>query len=155
MPNKIKKEYSIMRIAIGSDHRGFDLKQKVMKMLVDNNYIYNDFGSYDEEPVDYPNLAFEVARAVAKGDFDKGILICSTGIGMSIAANKVKGIRAALCCNNFSALRSRKHNDANILCLGSEIVKGEYNQIVNSFLNENFEGGRHKRRIDEIRVMED
>lgn len=155
MSYKIEKEYSIMRIAIGSDHRGFGLKQKVIKMLVDNNYMYNDFGSYDEEPVDYPNIALEVARAIAKDDFDRGILICSTGIGMSIAANKIKGIRAALCCNKFSALRSRNHNDANILCLGAEIVKGEYIQIVNSFLKEKFEGGRHERRIDEVRIMEE
>lgn len=143
-----------MRIAIGSDHRGFVLKQKIIKMLADSGYSYEDFGCYDEEPVDYPNIALEVARAVKKGGFERGILICSTGIGMSIVANKIKGIRAALCCNAFSALRARRHNDANILCLGTEVIKDEYDEIVNSFLTGEFEGGRHQRRLYEIEVME-
>ena len=143
-----------MRIAIGSDHRGFGVKQKIIKMLADLGYNYEDFGCYNEEPVDYPDIALEVARAVIKGGFERGILICSTGIGMSIAANKVKGIRAALCCNVFSALRARRHNDANILCLGAEVIKDGYDEIVSSFLTGEFEGGRHQRRLDKIEVLE-
>ena len=143
-----------MRIAIGSDHRGFGLKQKIIKMLADSGYNYEDFGCYNEEPVDYPDIALEVARAVIRGGFERGILICSTGIGMSIAANKIKGIRAALCCNVFSALRARRHNDANILCLGAEVIKDGYDEIVSSFLTVEFEGGRHQRRLDKIEVLE-
>lgn len=140
-----------MRIAIGSDHRGFGLKQKIVKMLADSGHTYEDFGCYNEESVDYPDIALAVAGAVAKGGFERGILICSTGIGMSIAANKVKGIRAALCSDAFSALRARKHNDANILCLGAE---GKYSEIISSFLTGEFEGGRHQKRLDKIEVIE-
>lgn len=143
-----------MRIAIGSDHRGLELKQKIAKMLDDSGYEYKDFGCFSEEPVDYPDIALEVAGAVVKGGFERGVLICSTGVGMSIAANKVKGIRAALCCDAFSALRARKHNDANILCLGAEVVKEKYYEIVSSFLEGEFEGGRHQRRLGKIEAME-
>ena len=143
-----------MRIAIGSDHRGSGLKQKIIKMLDDSGYSYEDFGCYNEEPVDYPDFALEVARAVIRGGFERGILICSTGIGMNIAANKIKGIRAALCRNVFSALRARRHNDANILCLGAELVKDGYDEIVGSFMTAEFEGGRHQRRLDKIEVLE-
>jgi ribose 5-phosphate isomerase B len=142
-----------MRIAIGSDHRGFKLKQAIIKMLTDAGHSYHDFGCYSEEPVDYPDVAQEVAQAVAKGDFERGILICSTGIGMCIAANKVCGIRAAMCCNSFHALRARKHNDANILCLGGEVAE-QLAEIVNIFITEKFEGGRHQRRLDKIKAME-
>jgi ribose 5-phosphate isomerase B len=143
-----------MRIAIGSDHRGFKLKKIIIEILAVEGYSYNDFGCFNEEPVDYPNIALEVARVVMKGGYNMGILICSTGIGMSIAANKIKGIRAAVCCDSFSTLRARKHNDANILCLGAEVVKDGYTEIVNNFLACEFEGGRHQRRLDEIAVME-
>lgn len=143
-----------MYIAIGSDHRGFGLKQNIIEMLADAGYSYKDLGCYDKEPVDYPNVALEVARAVVKGGFNRGILICSTGIGMSIAANKIQGIRAALCCNAFSTLRARRHNDANILCLGAEVLKDGYTEIVSNFLKGEFEGGRHQKRLDEIEVME-
>ena len=144
----------MMRITIGSDHRGLEIKQMIAKMLDDSGYEYKDFGSYNEEPVDYPDIALEVAGAVVKGGFERGILICSTGIGMNITANKVKGIRAALCCDAFSTLRSRKHNDANILCLGAEVVKEGYCEIVSSFLEGEFEGGRHQRRLDKIKLLE-
>jgi len=144
----------MMRIAIGSDHRGLELKQKIAKMLADSGYKCKDFGCFSEESVDYPDVVLEVTGAVVKGGFERGVLICSTGIGMSIAANKVKGIRAALCCDAFSALRARKHNDANILCLGAEVVKEGYCEIVSSFLEGEFEGGRHQRRLDKIKVME-
>lgn len=142
-----------MRIAIGSDHRGFKLKQSVIKLITDAGYSYEDFGSYTTEPVDYPDIARNVAEAVAKGDFERGVLICSTGIGMCIAANKVKGIRAALCYDNFCATRARQHNDANILCLGAEKQK-RVAEIVTTFLTSEFEDGRHQRRLDKIKAME-
>ncbi len=105
--------------------------------------------------MDYPDIAREVAYAVAKGEFERGILICSTGIGMCIAANKVRGIRAALCCDSLCATRARQHNDANILCLAAEL-KGELlAEIIKVFLTEKFEGGRHQRRLDKIKAMED
>ena len=143
-----------MRIAIGCDHRGLELKQFIMKLVTEMGHSYKDFGSYTTEPVDYPDIAKEVAGAVASGEFERGILICDTGIGMSIAANKVKGIRAALCCDAFSARRARQHNDANILCLGAEVEQGQIAETVNAFLAGKFEGGRHQRRVDKIRAIE-
>jgi len=143
-----------MNIAIGNDHRGFKLKQVIVKILSDLGHKYQDFGSYDEESIDYPDIAKEVARVVAKGDFEKGMLICSTGIGMCIAANKVCGIRAALCCDSFCTLRARQHNDANILCLASELKRELLVEIINNFINGQFEGGRHQRRLDKIKAME-
>lgn len=144
-----------MRIAIGSDHRGFKLKQTIVKMLDDAGHSYHDFGGYTDESVDYPDIAKDVAQEVVKGDFERGILICSTGIGMCIAANKVPGIMAALCYDTFCATRARRHNDANILCLGGEVEVRQLAEIVKIFLTEKFEGGRHQRRIDKIRAMED
>jgi len=143
-----------MRIAIGSDHRGFKLKQEIIGLLEDAAHRYKDCGCYDESSVDYPDIAKEVAQAVAGGGFEMGILICSTGIGMSIAANKVKGIRAALCCDAFNAARARMHNDANILCLGADTSVDKYKEIVAAFLDTEFEGGRHQRRIEKIKAME-
>jgi ribose 5-phosphate isomerase B len=143
-----------MRVAIGADHRGFRLKQEIAGLLAESGYDYKDFGSFSEQPVDYPDVAREVAQAVAKGEFDRGILICSTGIGVCIAANKVKGIRAALCCDSFCAARARQHNDANILCLAAEQKKETLAEMVRAFLTEKFEGGRHQRRIDKIKAME-
>jgi len=145
-----------MRIAIGCDHRGLDLKQSIINLLEETGHSYEDFGSYTTESVDFPDFAQKVAEAVARGDFERGILICDTGIGMSMAANKVRGIRAALCCNTFSARRARQHNDANILCLGASEgqVKEPVSEILDAFLNTEFEGGRHQRRIDKIKAME-
>jgi ribose 5-phosphate isomerase B len=143
-----------MRIAIGCDHRGLELKKQIMELVEGAGHSYNDLGCYSEEPVDYPDIAREVAQAVAGGDYNMGIIICSTGIGVSIAANKVKGIRAALCCDAFNALRARQHNDANVLCLGAGIDKGLLEEIVTNFLEGSFEGGRHQRRIDKITAME-
>ncbi|MFC1985099.1 ribose 5-phosphate isomerase B [Chloroflexota bacterium] len=143
-----------MRTAIGCDHRGLNLKQSVMELITDAGHSYEDFGVYTTDPIDYPDIAQKVAEAVAKGDFDRGILICSTGIGMCIAANKVKGIRAALCHNTFSACRARQHNDANILCLGAEEEQEQMPEIVKAFLTCEFEGGRHQRRLDKIRDLE-
>ena len=113
-----------------------------------------DLGCYTADPVDYPDIAQKVAERVAKGDFECGILICDTGIGMSIAANKVKGIRAALCHDAFSARRARQHNDANILCLGAGREQEGIAEIVQAYLNTEFEGRRHQRRVDKIKAME-
>jgi len=144
-----------MRIAIGCDHRGLELKQFIIKLLNQTEHSYEDFGSYTADPADYPDIARKVAEAVARGDFDRGILICDTGIGMSIAANKVKGIRAALCYDAFTAHRARQHTDANILCLGTRQTEDTVSEIVEVFLNTQFEGGRHQRRVDKIKAMEE
>jgi ribose 5-phosphate isomerase B len=143
-----------MKIAIGSDHRGLELKQKVIKLVTDAGNEYKDFGAYSEARVDYPNIAEAVGKAVASGQYDRGILICGTGIGMCIAANKVKGIRAGLAVNEFMALRSRQHNNANILCLGAENDESQLAQMVKAFLTTQFEGGRHQARVDEMTSME-
>ncbi len=145
-----------MRIAIGCDHWGVNLKQDIIKVITGARHSYEDFGCYTAESVDYPDIAKKVAEAVARGFFERGILICGTGIGMSIAANKVKGIRAALCHDAFSARRARQHNDANILCLGAgeEQEPEPVAEIVNVFLAYEFESGRHQRRVDKIRNME-
>lgn len=142
-------------IAIGCDHRGFGLKELIIAWLQNEGYSYQDFGCYSTEPVDYPDIAQKVGEAVASGSFDQGILICSTGIGMCIAANKIKGVRAALCHNVFAAQRARQHNDANVLCLGGEDVDTSMAlEIVKTFLTTDFEGGRHTRRVSKIRALE-
>jgi ribose 5-phosphate isomerase B len=143
-----------MRIAIGGDHRGLELKQSIIGQINATEHDCQDLGTYTTESVDYPDIAREVAEAVVRGDFDYGILICDTGIGMSIAANKVKGIRAALCHDTFSAGRARQHNDANILCLGTGGTPETVTEIVETFLTAEFEGGRHQRRLDKIRAIE-
>ena len=143
-----------MHIAIGCDHRGLNVKQFIMKLITEMGHSYQDFGCYATASVDYPDIAKKVAEAVAKGDFEQGILICDTGIGMSIAANKVKGIRAALCHNAFSARRARQHNDANILCLGVEQGQDIIPEIIEAYLTTEFEGGRHLRRLNKIKAME-
>ncbi len=144
-----------MRIAIGCDHRGFPMKGLVIKVVTELGHTHKDFGCETVEPVDYPDIAVRVAEAVARGDFDRGILICGTGIGMCIAANKVKGIRAATCHNAFSTRRARQHNDANICCLGAEEGKAQIPAIIETFLTTDFEGGRHQRRLDKIRAIEE
>ena len=144
-----------MRIAVGCDHRGVAFKEFILSLLAKQKLSYEDLGTYNTDPVDYPDIAQKVATGVAKGDFDRGILICSTGIGMCMSANKVKGIRAALCHDVFTATRSRLHNDANVLCLGAEVVSQEVaREIVAAFLNTKFEGGRHIKRLDKIRALE-
>jgi ribose 5-phosphate isomerase B len=146
-----------MRIAIGGDHHGLELKQSIINLITEAGHSYEDFGGYTADPVDYPDIAKKVAEAVARSDFERGILICNNGIGMSIAANKVKGIRAALCYTAFNARRTRQHQNANILCLGAgkEQVQEPAAEIVNAFLTGEFEGGRHQRRVDKIKAMED
>ena len=144
-----------MKIAIGCDHGGFQLKAAVMQYLADKGYAYEDFGTFSEESCDYPDIAIKVAEEVAAGKYDKGILICGTGIGIGIAANKVPGIRAALCHDTFSAHASREHNDANILTMGQRVIgQGLALDIVDIWLHTAFEGGRHQRRIDKIHARE-
>ncbi len=144
-----------MNIAVGSDHRGLDFKKGVLELLSAMGHNYQDFGSYTTDSVDYPDIALAVCRGVASRQFDYGILICGTGIGMSIAANKVKGIRAALCCDTFSAQRARLHNDANVLCLGAERGGAGVREILQTFFSTPFEGGRHQRRLDKVRLLEE
>lgn len=139
-------------IALGSDHGGYELKQEIKKYLDENRFEYKDFGCNSTEACDYPEYAKAVAQSVAKGECEKGILICGTGIGISMAANKVKGIRAAVCTDCFTAEATRLHNDANILALGGRVVgPGLAVKITETFLNTEFSGDeRHKRRIAQI-----
>ena len=142
-------------IAIGSDHGGYDLKQSSMEWLDENKIEYRDFGCYDTNSTDYADIAEPVANAVAAGEYEKGILICGTGIGISISANKVKGIRAACCSDCYSAEMTRRHNDANILCMGGRVVgPGLAQMMVELFIKTEFEGGRHARRIAKIADIE-
>lgn len=144
------------RIAIGADHAGRALKEEILVFLRDAGYSVEDMGTYGDESVDYPDYALKVARAVATGAADLGILICGTGIGMSIAANKVRGVRAAVATDCYMARMAREHNDANILCLGGRVVgAGLALDIVQTFLQSRFAGGRHVRRIGKIRAAED
>ena len=144
-----------MRIALGCDHRGRNLKRLVMDAIAERGDDCQDFGSNDAAAVDYPDIARRVAEAVAKGEFSFGILVCSSGIGMSIAANKIEGIRAAVCQDVFTAGRARMHNDANVLCLGEDVVgPGLAMEITKTFLGTKFEGGRHIARIEKIRDLE-
>jgi ribose 5-phosphate isomerase B len=144
-----------VRIAIGSDHRGCAMKDTVIRLLAEKGYSYQDFGCHAEEIVDYPDIAVKVAEAIARGEFDRGILICGTGIGMCIAANKVKGIRAAQCYDAFTAKRARLHNDAQICCLSAEEGKVRLPAILETFLTTEFEGGRHIARINKIKEIEE
>ena len=145
-----------MKLAIGSDHGGFRLKEAIKTYLLAHDYEVTDFGTESEDSCDYPDFALPVAETVAKGEYDRGILICGTGIGIGIVANKVKGVRAALCHDTFSAEACRNHNDANILTMGERIVgEGLALKIVETFLNSDFEGGRHQRRVDKIKALEE
>lgn len=144
-----------MKVAIGSDHGGFRLKEEILEHLKSKGIEHEDFGIFAEESVDYPDVALKVAEDVAAKKFDFGILVCGTGIGIGIAANKVPGVRAALCSDTFSAHACREHNDANILTIGQRVVgTGLALDIVETFLNSKFEGDRHKRRIDKISEIE-
>ncbi len=137
-------------IALGSDHGGYGLKQEIIRHLEEKGIEYKDYGCYDESPCDYPVFGRKAAQAVASGECEKGILICGTGIGISIAANKIKGIRAALCHDVFSAKATREHNDANMLAMGARVVgPGLALMIVDTFLNTEFSNAeRHQKRID-------
>ena len=142
-------------IAIGADHGGFELKEQVKKHLEERNIAYKDFGTFSSEAVDYPAIAKAVGEAVASGEYDCGILVCGTGIGMSIAANKVKGIRAACCSDTFSARFTKMHNNTNVLCFGGRVLgAGLALDVVDAYLDADFEGGRHQRRVDMIMDIE-
>lgn len=145
-----------MTIAIGCDHAGVDLKKEIISLLKELHIEYVDFGTDTPESVDYPDFGEKVSQAVSSGKIEKGILICGTGIGMSIVANKFSGIRASLCNDLFTAKMSRLHNDANILVLGGRIVgKDLAREIVKTWVSTPFEGARHCRRLDKISYIED
>lgn len=144
-----------MRIAIGSDHRGYDAKRRIVSLLQQLGHEVLDLGAQGSESVDYPDYAFEVAQAVGTQRVDRGILICGTGIGMCIAANKVPGVRAAPCHDSITAEMSRRHNDANILCLSADLLGDDLiDRMVRIWLETEFEGGRHARRVEKIARFE-
>ena len=144
-----------MQIAIGSDHRGWHVKARLITRLTESGHDVDDLGTHSAESVDYPDIASEVSSRVASGAVDRGILICGTGIGMAITANKFTGVRAAPCQDAFTAEMSRRHNDLNVLCLGGDLL-GErlVDDLVDIWLKTEFEGGRHARRLDKIKQFE-
>ncbi len=145
-----------MRVAIGCDHRGLKVKKAVIGLLEEMGFEHQDFGCHSEAAVDYPDIARDVAKAVAQGQYDAGVLVCGTGNGMAISANKVKGIRAAVCHDIFSARRARGHNDANILCIAGDTVnEAVARDIALTFFTSAFEGGRHARRVEKIKALEE
>jgi ribose 5-phosphate isomerase B len=145
-----------LKIAIAADHGGYTLKEEIKKVILDLGHEVEDFGCECLDSVDYPDYALPVAEKVAQGQFDRGILICGTGIGMSIAANKVKGIRCALVHDLFSAKATRQHNDSNVLAMGGRIIgPGVATEIVKIWLTTEFEGGRHENRVKKITEIED
>ena len=144
-----------MKIAIGCDHGGYLLKQDILIWLEEHDYEFEDFGCYNTESVDYPVYAEKVARAVASGACDKGIVICTTGIGISIAANKVNGIRCAHCADSLEAEMTRRHNDANMMAIGAGFTgKNLAERMVEVFLTTDFEGGRHERRVNKLNAIQ-
>ncbi len=144
-----------MRIAIGSDHRGYSIRPKIVAFLKNMGHEVIDVGTFSQSPVDYPDVAEAVAKKVSSGEVDRGILFCGTGLGMCIAANKIQGVRAVPCHDDLTAEMSRRHNDANILCLSADLL-GErlITRIVEVWLNTPFEGGRHARRVEKIAAIE-
>ncbi len=144
----------IVRIVIGCDHRGLNLKQSVSRLIAQLGHSCEDVGCYTADSVDYPDIAWKVAEAVTRSACDYGILVCDTGIGMSIAANKVNGVRAALCHDPASGSQARQHNDANILCLAARNNPEVALDTVDAFLTARFEGGRYRRRLNKIKAME-
>jgi ribose 5-phosphate isomerase B len=145
-----------MTVAIGCDHAGVELKEALISLLRDRGIQYRDFGTNGPQSVDYPDFGEAVSRAVSTGEAERGVLVCGTGIGMSIVANKFTGVRAALCAEPFSARMSRLHNDANVLVIGGRVTGVELaREIATVWLETPFEGGRHQRRLDKIREIED
>ena len=141
----------MQKIIIGSDHGGYALKEYVKMLLLKQGYSVEDVGTHSEDSCDYPDYAHKLSQQIAKGNFERGILICKSGIGMSIAANKTEGVRAALCYNHEASVLCRAHNDANVLVMGSRFVsKEEAEKIVEGFLMTEFEGGRHCGRVDKL-----
>ena len=145
-----------MKLAIGCDHGGFELKEEILKFIKTvANIQVSDMGPAAKESVDYPDFGAKVSEAVAKGAMDRGILICGTGIGMSIVANRFPNVRAALCHDHFTAQMSREHNDANVLVMGERVIgKGVALEIVKTWLDTQFAGGRHQKRLDKIQAIE-
>ncbi|NTV06116.1 MAG: ribose 5-phosphate isomerase B [Chlorobiaceae bacterium] len=140
-----------MKIAVGSDHAGVEFKKTVTDWLEKNGYEFNDMGPYNEDSVDYPDYARKVGKAVAEGEYDSGILLCGTGIGVSISANKIKGIRAAVACNPEFAILARQHNNANIICFAARFTdKATIEKSLHNWFTTEFEGGRHERRVNKI-----
>lgn len=140
-----------MKLVIASDHAGLSLKDELKKALAERGIEVTDLGTHSGESVDYPDFASDLSKAVARGDFPLGVLICGTGIGMSIVANKYRGVRAALCHVEFEARMARMHNDANVLCLGQRVIgPGLAREILVAFLDTKFEGGRHQKRVQKI-----
>jgi ribose 5-phosphate isomerase B len=143
------------RIAIGSDHAGFDVKQGIVELLKERGFEVQDAGPHSKDSVDYPDYAKTVAESVSQGNVPRGVLVCNSGIGMSIAANKVAGVRAALCMTPELAKFSRLHNDANVLCLSAAYTTAtDLKDIVNTWLDTEFEGGRHERRVNKIKDLD-
>ena len=145
-----------MKIAIGCDHGGLEHKDAIVEHLKKRSFEVQDFGIYEQKSVDYPEIAKKVADSIVSGENTLGVLVCGTGIGMSLAANKVKGIRAAVCSEHFSAKYTRLHNNSNILCLGGRVIGiGTALELVDIFVDTEFEGGRHQRRVDMITAIEE
>lgn len=142
-------------IALGADHGGVLIKDAIKKYLDSEKIAYKDFGTFNEESIDYAPIAAQVAHSIINGEAERGILCCGTGIGMSIAANKVKGIRASVCTDAFCTEMTRRHNNSNILCLGGRVIdEKQAVQLAKIYIETEFEGGRHQRRIDEIAAIE-
>ncbi len=142
-------------IAIGADHGGYEMKEQIKKYLDEKNLEYQDFGTYSTDSVDYPDYASYVCKAILSGECDKGILICGTGVGIGIAANKYDGIRCAICSEAFSAKMCRRHNNANVISFGGRVIGIETaKEIVDAFLENEFEGGRHENRVSKIMAIE-
>ena len=144
-----------MKIALGADHAGFELKEKIKKYLQEKGITVDDRGTHSTESVDYPDYALRVGEEVAAGDADSGILVCGSGIGMSIAANKVHGVRAAPITSEIEARLSREHNDANVLAIGGRVLdEGTARKVIDCWLNTDFAGGRHQQRVEKITEIE-
>lgn len=144
------------KICIANDHAGYELKTKIFEYIKEKGFEIEDLGCYSSESVDYTEFAYKAAQAVADGKYDCGIIICGTGIGVSIAANKVKGIRAAVCTDSFMAEKCREHNDANIMCMGARVIGlGVAKTCIDKFLETEFAAGRHQERVDNIMKIQD
>ncbi|MCL5075696.1 MAG: ribose 5-phosphate isomerase B [Chloroflexi bacterium] len=144
-----------MKVIIGSDHVGWELKRELVAFLRSQGLEVTDVGTHSADPVDYPDFAYLVGQGVAAAEYDRGILICGTGLGMSIAANKIKGVRAALCHDLFTAKKSREHNDANVLVLGAWLVPPQHAfEIISTWLQTEYEGGRHGKRLEKMKQLE-
>jgi ribose 5-phosphate isomerase B len=145
-----------VKLAIASDHAGFRLKQQLLDTLKELNVEFDDLGTFDEQSVDYPDYGKKVAEGVAAGKYDQGVLICGTGLGMAITANKVRGVRAVTAHDTFSAQMARMHNDANVLTMGERVVgPGLAAEVLKTWLATEFEGGRHQRRVDKMKALEE